>query len=273
MKHITLLACLALTLPAAAQIAEGDFEAGPGSAWTEASTNFGTPYCTTAGCVTGGVSTVFVPFNGLNFLWFGGVGAGGTLPELGSVEQSCAVITGSDVTLSMWVKYPAAGTTGDNVRVLVDGVVVGEILPADSSLYADYTAVGFDINAYAGGTHTIRIENTQTSSAIIQSVLVDQVQILADGASVGLFENESAPGVQVFPNPANDNLTLTFNALAGGAVVTITDLNGKVVSNEMINEVNQRTFNFDASALENGVYLVSVNNAGKLYTQRVAVAH
>ncbi len=272
MKHITLLAGMALTLPVAAQIADGNFEGGPGGAWTEASTNFGTPYCTMAGCA-GGDNPIFRPLNGDFFLWYGGVGPGGTLPEEGSVEQTCTVPAGADVTLSMWVKYPAPGTNGDYLRVLVDGNVVGEILPSDSSLYVEYTGVGFDINAYAGGSHTIRIENMQTTTTAIQSILVDQVEILADGASVGLFDNESAPGIQVFPNPANDNLTLTFNALSGAAAVTITDLSGKIVSAESLGEVSQRTFNFDASNLENGVYMVTIQNGGDVYTQRVVVSH
>ncbi|MBP6574903.1 MAG: T9SS type A sorting domain-containing protein [Flavobacteriales bacterium] len=270
MKHFTLLAGMALTLPVAAQIAEGNFEAGPGSAWTEASTNFTTPYCD-ASCSP---NPEFVPFNGSWYLWFGGAGgANAIIPEEASAEQTCTVPAGTDVTLSMWVKYPAPGTAGDYLRVLVDGNVVGEILPADSSLYEDYTGVGFDINAYAGGSHTIRIESMQTSSSLIQSVLVDQVEILADGAAVGLFDNEGAPGIQVFPNPANDNLTLTFNALSGAAAVTITDLSGKIVSAESLGEVSQRTFNFDSSNLENGVYMVTIQNGGDVYTQRVVVSH
>lgn len=273
MKHITLLAAMAATLPAAAQIADGNFEAGsPSTVWTEASTNFGTPFCTTAACQAG--STVFVPFNGDFFLWFGGAGgAGATMPEEASVEQTCNVITGTDVTLSMWVKYPSPGVTGDFLRVLVDGNVVGQILPEDSADFVDYTGVGFDINAYAGGSHTIRIESMQNDATTLQNILVDQVEILADGASVGLFENEALPGIQVYPNPANTNITLGFNALSGAAVVTVVDLNGKVVSTQVLSEVNQRTFNFDTTTLENGVYMVNVVNNGSTFTQRVMVAH
>lgn len=271
MKHITLVAAMAVTLPAAAQIADGNMEAGPGSgAWTEASTNFTTPFCTTAACAPG--SSVFVPFNGDNFLWFGGAGAGATFPEEASVEQTCNVIAGTDVTLSLWVKYASPGSDNDFFRVLVDGNVVGEILPADSLDYLDYTGVGFDINAYAGGSHTIRLESSQANGAAIQNLLVDQVEILADGASVGLFENEALPGIQVYPNPANTNITLGFNALSGAAVVTVVDLNGKVVSTQVLSEVNQRTFNYDVTSLESGVYMVSVVNSGKTYTQRVMVA-
>lgn len=273
MKHFTLLASLALTLPAAAQIADGNCEAGAGSgAWTEASTNFTTPFCTMDACA-GGDNPVFRPFNGDWFLWFGGAGPGGAFPEEASVEQTCNVITGTSVTLSMWVKYPAPGSAADFFRVSVDGTVVGEILPADSLDFLDYTGVGFDIAAFAGGSHTIRLESSQANETEIQNLLVDQVEILADGASVGLFENESLPGIQVYPNPANDDLSLSFNALRGATTVTITDLGGKVVNSQMLSEVNNRTFAFDSSNLQNGVYMVSVDNAGKVYSQRVMVAH
>ncbi|MFZ1688460.1 MAG: T9SS type A sorting domain-containing protein [Flavobacteriales bacterium] len=274
MKHITLLASLALTMSATAQITDGAFEAGPGSgAWTEASTNFTTPFCTMDGCA-GGDNPVFRPLNGDFFLWFGGAGGtSATFPELASVEQTCAVPTGTDVTLSMWAKYPSAGSASDYLHVLVDGNIVGMIVPNDSAGYVEYTGVGFDINAYAGGSHTIRLESSQANGTQIQNLLVDQVEILADGASVGLFENESLPGIQVYPNPASDNLSLSFNALRGATVVKITDLGGKLVNSQMLSEVNNRTFTFDASNMQSGVYMVSVENAGQVYSQRVMIAH
>ncbi len=270
MKHITLLASALLTLSATAQIADGSFEAGPGSgAWTEASTNFSTPFCNN----TCSANPTYAPFNGDWYLWFGGAGAGATLPEVASVEQSCTIPTGTDVTLAMWVKYPNAGVTGDQLDVSIDGTVVGSIMLSDSDAYLDYTGIGFDINAYAGGTHTVNITGTQTSASNIWNVLVDQVEILADGASVGLFENESQPGMQVFPNPANEQLTMTFNALSGRAMVTISDMNGRFVSRQELGQVNMRTFTYDSKQLPNGVYVVSVENAGKTYTQRVVIAH
>jgi hypothetical protein len=274
MKHFTLLTASLLTLGASAQITDGNFEAGAGSgAWTEASTNFGTPFCTTAACAPG--SPVFIPFNGLNFLWFGGAGgASATIPEEASVEQSANVPTGSDVTLSMWVKYAAYGSAGDYLRVLVDGTMIGEIVPGDSDLFSsDYTGVGYDLNAYAGASHTIRIESQQNSSTNIQNILVDQVEILADGASIGIFENEDLPGIQVYPSPASDVITMTFNALAGRALITITNVNGQQVSSQEITEVNQRTLTFDATTLENGIYLVTVQQGATTYTARVVVAH
>jgi hypothetical protein len=273
MKHITLIAAMAATLPSAAQIADGAFEGGsPSTDWTEASTNFGTPFCTMAACA-GGENPVFRPFNGDFFLWFGGAGAGGTFPEEASVEQTCNIISGPSVTLSMWVKYVAPGNAADFFRVLVDGNMVGEIVPADSLDYQEYTGVGFDVSSFAGGSHTVRLESSQANATEIQNLLVDQVELLADGGSIGLFENEALPGIQVYPNPASNNITLGFNALRGEGVVTINDLSGKVIDTQVLSEVNQRTFNYDANSLQNGVYVVSVVNAGSTYTQRVMVAH
>ena len=104
-------------------------------------------------------------------------------------------------------------------------------------------------------------------------MVVDDVALEVDGTIVGLFENENLPGVQVYPNPANSQITLAFNAMQGAAQVSIIDASGKVVNQTSFNEVSMRQFTFDSSNLANGLYTVLVDQAGNRISQRVLVQH
>lgn len=271
MKHITLLAGLALSFSAVAQINDGSFEAGIGAGtWNENSANFGTPLCDLATCGNGGGACV--PHTGSIYAWFGG---SGDASEIASVDQNAVIPTGSSVQLVGFVKIAAVGdgTAGNYLKAYVDGNEVGMITAEDSADYADYTLVVVPIDAYAdGASHNIKIEGKENGGTTF-NVLLDDVALVVDGVPTGLFENESLAGVSVFPNPANQTINLSFNALQGKAVVEILDVTGKMVGNIQMNEVSRRTLQFDASDLNNGLYFVTVQQAGKRFTKRVNVVH
>ena len=104
--------------------------------------------------------------------------------------------------------------------------------------------------------------------------LVDDNGIAVDGqVIIGLFENESLPGISLVPNPANEQVRLNFNAMKGTAVVTITDLAGQVYSSATLNEVYQRSYTMDTRSLAQGAYLVSVVKGTTKYQQRLVVTH
>jgi hypothetical protein len=271
MKHITLLAGIALSIGATAQINDGGFEAGIGAGtWNEASVTFGTPICDEATCGTGGGPCV--PHTGDFYVWFGGAG---NADEIASVDQDAVIPTGSTVALVGFVKIAATGdgTSGNYLKAYIDGNEVGMITAEDSVDYTDYTLVSVPIDAYAdGATHNVKLEGKENGGSTF-NILVDDVALVVDGNPTGLFENESQPGVSVYPNPANRTINLSFNALRGGAVVDIMDVAGKVVGNITVNEVNRRILEFDATDLVNGLYFVTVQQQGQRFTQRVVVAH
>lgn len=275
MKHITLLAASLLAVSATAQIADESFEnTGAGSGeWTEASTNFTTPLCNPT-CFS---TPANAARTGWWWAWFGGAGgSGATIPEIGSLDQDVPIPAGSTVDLTMWVWMPfGGGAVADFLEVNVDGNQEALITTDDSATYVDaYTEVVVSLGAYAAGTHNIELYSEQTDGDTIGNFFVDDVVIEVNGIPVlGIFENESMPGMTVVPNPANDVLTMTFNAMEGMGVVNITDLNGRVISSQQLAQVSRRTFTYDSSMLPNGIYMVSVENAGKVYTQRVVVAH
>ena len=68
-------------------------------------------------------------------------------------------------------------------------------------------------------------------------------------------------------------ITLSFNALRGGAVIDIVDVAGRVVGTTEVSDVSRRTIEFDSSKLTDGLYFVSVQQSGKRFTDRIVVAH
>ena len=272
MKHITLFLALMISAGATAQITDGSFEDGIGAGtWTEASVTFGTPLCDEGSCGTCGGPCV--PHTGTIYAWFGG---SGSADEIGSVEQSAPIPTGTSVTLVMWVKIgaPGDGTDGNYIKAFVDGNELASITALDSLDFADYVEVSVPIDAFAdGAAHTIKIEGKENGTTAFNG-LVDDIGIAVDGeVIIGLFENESLSRISLVPNPANEQVMLNFNAMKGSATVTLADLAGKVYSTATLNEVYQRSFNMDTRALANGAYVVSVVKEGAAFQQRLVVAH
>ncbi|MBL0127418.1 MAG: T9SS type A sorting domain-containing protein [Flavobacteriales bacterium] len=272
MKHITLLAAMVVSFGATAQITDGSFEAGIGAGtWNEASVTYGTPLCTIATCGTGGGPAI--PRTGDVYAWFGGSGAA---TEIGSVDQDANITSGTTANLLVYVKIPATGdgTMGNYMKAMIDGTEMGMLTAADSTTYADYTLWSVPIDAYAdGAVHNVRLEAKENGGAVF-NILADDIALEVDGTIIaGLFENDALSGVQIYPNPATTRITLSFNAMTGPAEVTITDASGKVVARQRFSEVTRRIIDFNSSDLQDGLYMISVAQAGKRTTQRVVVQH
>ncbi len=77
--------------------------------------------------------------------------------------------------------------------------------------------------------------------------------------------------LNVYPNPVNDVVTIDYDANIGGqAVVLVTNLTGKVVTNNATKlSVGANSIKVDMSALTRGVYFVSVSSANGKGTAKV----
>lgn len=183
---------------------------------------------------------------------------------------------GTTGTIQMWVKLPGLGDgTDDNyLRLTVDGNEMDRLTPADSTAYAEYALWSVPVDAYTDGMmHTVMIEGVENGTAVFNA-LVDDVSLLVDGVEVvGLFEHEELNGVSIYPNPANDVINFSFIGVTGSALVNITDLTGKLVISNRLNEVASRVFTLNTTDLQNGAYLVTVQQNEKQFTQRVVIAH
>ena len=259
-KIFTLLIVCCLTTMGFAQIADGSFEGGtPNTSWTEASTNFGTPICDLGTC--GNCGGPCAPRTGSFYVWFGGAGA----LEVGSVEQSVTIPSGTMCYITMWVAMPnpGPGLAADKMDVKVDGNTLLTITSGDSATYqGGYVEVMVDISAYCdGSSHTLTIEGTE-STADIFNVIVDDVAMEVDGVGVGIIDFGMSETFEVFPNPTQSMITfdVNFNDFISASVH---DASGKVVAqfDQPINEI-------DVADFADGVYYLEIHSDKTTYQSK-----
>ena len=274
MKNFTLmLGAVGLAASMNAQLINPGFESGVmvGYGWSESSTNFGTPLCdATCGDCGGGCA----PQAGTYYAWFGGAGTGTS--EDGHLSQTVLFTNGATASLSFYVMVGNLGDGGeDRCDVYVDNTVLHTVYATDSaSIGSDYAEITLNLSAYTDGdAHTIGVNGYSTNGS---SILFDTFSLSFDGAEqVGVNEllNNEANST-VYPNPATNQLNLQFGSkITGETTVVIYDMNGKIVRQDRLMEVQNTTFSFDASVLANGVYSVKVLNNGSVENHSVVVAH
>lgn len=92
-------------------------------------------------------------------------------------------------------------------------------------------------------------------------------------SSVGVDEVvEILTDMNVYPNPANENTTLEYNATEdGNHSIILTDITGKVVMNENYNaQKGNNRLNLNLNSIESGMYLITVADAnGNQTTLRI----
>jgi surface protein len=81
------------------------------------------------------------------------------------------------------------------------------------------------------------------------------------GANAGNASDNDV--VSIYPNPAHDKV---YVAAANGSEVTLTDLGGRILG---IQTIEQSEVAFDLSDLANGVYMIQIQSNGEVITERV----
>lgn len=209
-------------------IVDGSFEAPNAPAWTQSSTNYGSPLCDEDGCGTGGGTAS--PRTGAQWMWFGGAG----VLEVGVAEQSVAIPAGS-TTLSFGYRLGlcAAGAgANDFIRLTVGGT---EVWRRDASSAecgaAAYALANIDVSALAGSTQAVRFESTSGTAATSSNFSIDDVSLLAapvcldpPNADLAITQTLTPDGAQLVGNGVDVALTVTNagpGAASGVAVSTV----------------------------------------------------
>ena len=99
-------------------VLDGGLESGGGAAWSQTSTNFGTPVCNLSNCGTGGGTG---PRTGNYWARFGGF-AGGV--EQSSLSQIINFQSGNNITLKFYLEQKKCDGPQDFLEVRVDNQIV-----------------------------------------------------------------------------------------------------------------------------------------------------
>jgi len=271
MKYFTLFAvALFFSLQSSAQLINPGLESGMSVGWVESSTNFGTPLCDAA---CGTCSGPCVAQAGDWYVWYGG--AGETL-EVGSISQSFVIPNGTTGALSFYAKValPGDGSVDDLVTVVLDGANVFSVNASESATYADYVLITIDVsNKTDGQAHVIGVVGIADGGS---NILFDTFNLVVDGTSSVGFDQQlnGEKDFALYPNPANEVINLHFGQrLDGESTIRIVDFNGRMISEQLVGEVNSKVLTLETALLPAGIYYVEVQNGSELIRERISVVH
>jgi hypothetical protein len=91
--------------------------------------------------------------------------------------------------------------------------------------------------------------------------------------ALGVKEQVASFGVEVAPNPAANATQVSFNVKnTSDAIINVIDMTGKVVATQTLAAVNGvQNVEINTSALNSGMYTVSVTANGTTVTEKLAV--
>ncbi len=109
------------------------------------------------------------------------------------------------------------------------------------------------------------------------TITVDSSGILRSGFnltvishnSVGFKEIDSRIDFNLFPNPANERVTITFSDLQSEGTIDLFNLSGKLISSKSMNGL--RNYSIETQDFAPGVYLIRVSNQIGETTKRIIV--
>lgn len=118
-------------------------------------------------------------------------------------------------------------------------------------------------------THVYTQSNTYTVTLVVtgSNGCTDTLtQVISVG--VGMEEAGALNGITVYPNPANDNMSIALNMnTVSEVMITIFDLSGKIMVNESRNlSAGQNTLNYEVSDWSNGIYFVRITAGNSVNT-------
>ncbi|MGB0914695.1 MAG: Omp28-related outer membrane protein [Crocinitomicaceae bacterium] len=164
---------------------------------------------------------------------------------------------------------PAADMVYDHVGRALLGGYDGEAgsVPA---VITDGAVANYSFNYTVPATSTLH--NMHAVALLIDQSngeIVNAAQVAISGASIA---EANTIELNVFPNPATDNLTVAFEAQNDDYTVSITDLSGRVVStNTYANLSGAQSINVAVDGLNTGNYMVSVSTANASFNKMVSI--
>ncbi|RZJ33853.1 MAG: T9SS type A sorting domain-containing protein [Flavobacterium sp.] len=170
----------------------------------------------------------------------------------------------SNNELTFWVKSLSNTYGLDKYRVYVytgtgtpttatDFTMISGVA-ALSAPYPDWELKTFPLNAYSNQTIRIGIRGI---SSDIYMLMVDDFKVTSSNLSVN---QALANKFSVYPNPANNVVTISSADAIGVNNISITDLNGRVVKNVKVTDAPQ-SIEVNVSDLSSGMYMMNISSA------------
>jgi hypothetical protein len=166
-----------------------------------------------------------------------------------------AVTVGTDTWFDVQI---TADMDNDLGRIYLNGV------PANEWQWSLNNADG---NAGANTLAAINFYGTNASNGN-GNYYIDDVQVIeSTGIGVKPIAPEKISKVAIYPNPTTSNFNVEIPETFVGGEISIIDLTGKVVMKDRITQ--STTKRVDVSNLNDGIYLIRMNNGAAQFTDRL----
>jgi autotransporter-associated beta strand protein len=207
----------------------------------------------------------------------------GVIGGLVSINEGATLSTADNALGELAVENDLDFMTGAHLTIDVNGDVnKSDILSVEGHLHLDGILHLTDIaggpyyrydyfkfldaqnitGAFSGFIPESPGENLRWDTTMIRSHGTIRVLLLSDVA-----EREIGQSVRIYPNPANDYLTVYFSEPPGKVLVELTDLNGRIVSSSA--EAYPASMEFDLSAIDPGVYIIRIQTDSNTFTRKI----
>ncbi|WP_284652570.1 T9SS type A sorting domain-containing protein [Flavobacterium terrisoli] len=162
-------------------------------------------------------------------------------------------VAGSAQTLKVWF---------NNALTLTGATQAGADISVSGNVYVQQTRT---FTAPTAGTYYVIMNNASPAVTTNTNMFLDTVAI----TSVLANDQFLASSFNVYPNPANNFVTIsnTTDALVNGA--EIVDMNGRVVKSQKVANVSETQIN--VSDLANGVYMMNISTDRGSLTKKLVI--
>ncbi|MEO0331703.1 MAG: putative Ig domain-containing protein, partial [Bacteroidota bacterium] len=153
---------------------------------------------------------------------------------------------------------------GDSITLIA---TLADDTPLPEWLTFDVTTRTLSGTPPTTGEFTIKITATDTSAT---SVSDEFMLTVTEGNTITSLGDELPQGIQLYPNPATQTLSLEIGSDGGKLVgYRLLNVQGKVLQTRLLNF--QRSIRINVSSLPQGFYLLEIQTSNRTFQRRVLI--
>jgi len=193
------------------------------------------------------------------------------------VEQGGYPFTNEKDTLAFYYKYaPANISDSASVNLILKkngNYVWGVNKLLSASVNYKYVEMPFN-SMQAPDTAIVLFLSSNWKDTLFTFVgsdlKIDEIHFKSQPLSTGIFNFKNDYTINIFPNPAKDNIIIeNLNNTTQNCVVSIKNIQGKEIISEEINL--SKSHSIDVSRLSNGIYMVTIKSKDSIKNQKLII--
>ncbi len=166
-----------------------------------------------------------------------------TLPV--NLSAPLTASSSNNATLLSWTVANEVNVKSFDIERSVDGLAY--------SLVASISSAGIGSYSYT--------DNNSLEGVVYYRLKVVDYNGSSSYSNVAVVNTKASLSLSVYPNPVGSSTVVSHNIAAKGATLTITSIEGKILSTYLLKQGSTKTF-LDYSRLAKGIYMLTLENNG-----------